>query len=154
MKRIIIIILAVLSFNWTAFAQTPVESLISKYEDYKGVKVFVAEGAVMSMARGYIRKSPMGPLADCVDAITIMMMKKVTDDTKQSFAQDLRKTLKSYQFYGKKEGMDKSIVEVYGSPIKNGVVHELIVFNPEKYSLFSLRGSYSVAELKELAPTK
>lgn len=150
MKRIIIIILAVLSFNLTAFAQTPVESLISTYEDYKGVKVFVAEGAVMSIARGYIRKSPMGPLADCVDVVTIMTMKKVTDSTKQSFSQDLRRTLKSYQFYGKKEGMDKSIVEVYGSPIKNGVVHELIVFNPEKYSLFSMRGAYPVSELQKL----
>lgn len=150
MKRFITIILAVLSFAMTAFGQTPVESLISSFEDYKGVKVFVAEGAIMSIARGYIKKSPMGPLADCVESVTIMMMKKVADQTKQEFLPALRGTLKNYQFYGKKEGMDGNIVEVYGSPIKNGVVHELIVFNSEKYSLFSMRGAYPVAELQAL----
>lgn len=135
----------------SASAQTPVETVIGKYDGQKGVKTFVAKDALMSMARGYIRKSPMGPLADSVDEVTIMMMKRAGEQTKAAFLVDLRSVLADgYIFYGKKPGMDGRIVEVYGSPIKNGAVDELIVFNSELYSLFSLRGCYPVEELKKL----
>ena len=139
-----------MALSFAALAQTPVESLISSCDDSKGVKVFVAKGATMSIARGYIRKSPLGPLAENVEAVTIMIMKNASDETKAAFLPALRKTLKVYQFYGRKPGMDGRIVEVYGSPIKNGAVGELVVFNSDQYSLFSLRGSYPVAELQAL----
>ena len=150
MKRLLAIITASLALPFAALAQTPVESLISSYDDSKGVKVFVAKGATMSIARGYIKKSPLRPLAENVEAVTIMMMKNASGETKTPFLHALRKSLKAYQFYGRKPGMDGRVVEVYGSPIKNGVVAELVIFNPEQYSLFSLRGSYPVEELQEL----
>ena len=150
MKRFLTLLFTLL-LTVSASAQTPVETVIGKYDGQKGVKTFVAKDAVMSMARGYIRKSPMGPLADSVDEVTIMMMKRAGEQTKAAFLVDLRSVLADrYMFYGKKPGMDGRIVEVYGSPIKNGAVDELIVFNSELYSLFSLRGSYPVDELKKL----
>lgn len=151
MKRFLTIISAFVSFSFTVFAQTPVESLISSFDDSKGVKVFVAKGATMSIARNYIKKSPMGPLADDVEEVTLMMMKNASEQTKEALLPKLRGVLKaSYQFYGKKAGMDGRIVEVYGSPIKRGIISELVVFNTDQYSLFSLRGSYPVAELQAL----
>ena len=110
------------------------------------------EGGMISMARGYIKKSPMGPLADNVKAATIVMLRWASNQTKTEFAQAVRQTLKSYQFYGIEKGIDGKLVEVYGSPIKNEVVHEIVVFNPVNYTLISLRGSYPIAELQKLDP--
>ena len=151
MRRIIAIIIAFLAFSYAVLAQTPVESLADSYEGQKGVKVVVASGATMSFARPYIRKSPMGPLADNVEAVTILSLKKAPGNVQGEFWALLRRTFKSYQFYGKEKGEDGSVVEVYGSPIKNGVVHELVVYNPDNHVLFSLRGSYPVSELQKLA---
>lgn len=150
MKRFLTIFAAFLAISLAASAQTPVQTLIASYDDVKGVKVFEARGAVMAFARAHIRKSPMGPLAENVEEVTIMMMKKASDQTLEEFLPALRQTLASYQFYGIKPGMDGRIVEVYGSPIKNGAVDELIVFNSDLYSLFSLRGCYPIEELQAL----
>lgn len=154
MRRIITIIIAFLAFSCAIMAQTPVESLAESYDGQKGVKVIVADGATMSFARPYIRKSPMGPLANNVEAVTILSLKKASGSAQGEFLARLRGTLKSYQFYGKETGEDGNIVEVYGSPIKNGVVHELVVYNPDNHVLFSLRGSYPVDELQKLDPKK
>ena len=154
MRRIITIILAFFAFASSMIAKTPVESLADSYDGQKGVKVIVASGASMSFARPYIRKSPMGPLADNVQAVTILSLKKASGSAQGEFLSRLRGTLKSYQFYGKEKGEDGNIVEVYGSPIKNGVVHELVVYNPDNHVLFSLRGSYPVDELQKLEPKK
>ena len=131
-------------------SQTPVQALITSYDSVKGIKVFEAKGATMAIARSYIRKSPMGPLADNVHVVTLMLMDKASDQTKGKFLPALRQTLTSYQFYGRKAGMDGRIVEVYGSKIKNGVVDELVIFNSDLYSLFSLRGPYPVDALQAL----
>ena len=150
MKHKLIVILATFAMSVTAFAHTPVESLIWKYDEVKGVNVLVPEGAMMTIARGYIRKSPMGPLADSVDEVTILTMKRASDQTKQDFLSKLHNALAGYMYYGKKKGMNDSIVDVYGSEIKNGVVSELVVYNPVNHSLFSMRGSYPVEELQKL----
>ena len=150
MRRFIIIVLAFTAFSVSMTAQTPVESLMSGFDERKGVNVLIAEGGMMTIARGYIRKSPMGPLADSVDEVTILTMKRASDQTKQDFLSKLHKALAGYMYYGKKKGMNDSIVDVYGSEIKNGVVSELVVYNPVNHSLFSMRGSYPVEELQKL----
>ena len=154
MKRFLLIIVAIIAFLPTLQAQTPVESLMNSFEDNKGVMHFEAKGASMSFARHYIKKSPMGPLADNVEEVTIMIMKKASKEVKGEFLPLLRRTMQSYQFYARETGTDGNIVEVYGSPIKNGVVHELVVYNPDNYTLFSLRGSYPVSELQKLETKK
>lgn len=151
MKRYLTIIIAFLAASLALSAQTPIETLMSSYDDAHGVKVYdIKGGPMMALVRSNIRKSPMKPLADDVKEATILMMKKASDQSKTKFLSSLRITLKSYQFYGRKPGVEGNIVEVYGSPVKDGAVAELIIFNPEIYSLFSLRGSYSVAELQSL----
>lgn len=151
MKRFVIIMISVLAVSVTALAQTPIEKLITSYDDLHGVKVYDTKGGpLMALIRSNIRKSPMKPLADDVEEATILMMKKASDQSKSKFLSSLRTALKSYQFYGRKPGVEGNLVEVYGSPVKDGAVAELIIFNPEIYSLFSLRGSYSVAELKAM----
>ena len=151
MKRYLTIIIAFLAASLTLSAQTPIETLMSSYDDAHGVKVYdIKGGPMMALVRSNIKKSPMKPLADNVEEATILMMKRASDQSKAKFLSSLRATLKSYQFYGKRPGMDEYIVEVYGSPVEAGAVSELIIFNPEIYSLFSLRGSYSVAELQSL----
>ena len=144
------ILLAVMAASVSALAQTPVQSLMAGFEDVKGVNVLVAEGRMMTIARGYIRKSPMGPLADSVDEVTILNMKRASDLVKQDFLKQLHNTLHTYIYYGKKKGMHGNIVDVYGSQVVDGIVKELLVFNQENYSLFSMRGTYSVAELQSL----
>ena len=145
------IILAFVAISLTASAQSPIETLIASYDDVHGVKTYDMKGGpMMALVRSNIRKSPMKPLADDVQEASILIMKKASDQSKAKFLSSLRATLKSYQFYGKRPGMDEYIVEVYGSPVKAGAVSELIIFNPDIYSLFSLRGSYSVAELQSL----
>ena len=104
----------------------------------------------MTIARGYIRKSPMGPLADSVDEVTILTIKRASAQTRQEFLSQLPMVLQGYMYYGKKKGMNDNIVDVYGSQIIDGVVHELIVFNQENGSLFSMRGTYPVTQLEAL----
>ena len=154
MKRIITIIITFLALSCAMMAQTPVESLAESYDGQIGVKVIVADGATMSFARPYIRKSPMGSLADNVEAVTILSLKKAPENVQGEFLARLRRTMKSYQFYGKETGEDGNIVEIYGSPIKNEAVHELVVYNPDNHVLFSIRGTYPVTELKKLEPKK
>ena len=152
MKRFLTIIFASLVLCINLSAQTPIQSVVNKFDSNWGVSVMDIEGGMMSMARGYIKKSPMGPLADNVKAATIVMLRWASNQTKTEFAQAVRQTLKSYQFYGIEKGIDGKLVEVYGSPIKNEVVHEIVVFNPVNYTLISLRGSYPIAELQKLDP--
>ena len=150
MIRFLTIILAFTACSFTLMAQTPVESFMSEFDDCKGVNVLVAEGGMMTIARGYIRKSPMGPLADSVDEVTILTMKRASAQTRQEFLSQLPRVLQGYMYYGKKKGMNDNIVDVYGSQIIDGVVHELIVFNQENGSLFSMRGTYPVTQLEAL----
>jgi hypothetical protein len=157
MKRFLTSLVGVLALSLAvsvhtshASAQTPVQTFMSSFDDVRGVKVFEAKGAVITFARAHIRKSPLEPLADNVQEVTLMMMKKASDQTIGEFLPALRQTLATYQFYGRKTGMDGRIVEVYGSKIKNGVVDELVIFNSDLNSLFSLRGSFPVADLQAL----
>ena len=135
-------------------AQTPIVSLAQSYDGQKGVKVIDVSGTAMSFARPYIRKSPMGPMADNVSAATIISLKKAQDNVLNDFLTRLRSIFNSYQLYGKTTDDDGNTVVVYGSPIKNGIVHELVVYNPDNHVVFSLRGSYPYDELKKLEPKK
>lgn len=95
----------------------------------------------------------MGPMADNVSAATIISLKKAQDNVLHDFLTRLRNILNSYQLYGKTTD-DGNTVVVYGSPIKNGIVHELVVYNPDNHVVFSLRGSYPYDELQKLDPKK
>ena len=59
-------------------------------------------------------------------------------------------TLKVYQYYGVKPGEEGRPVETYGNVPVDGVVTEIVVFNPDLHSVFSLRGRYTIEELMAL----
>lgn len=154
MKRIIIaliFLIAGISLN----AGTPAEDLMDSYSKDKGVQVIHAKGGLMVFARGAIRKTPLGPLADVVQEVTVCKMTKATAYLKDGFLQELRKILKdNYIYYGIKPGEEGRPVEVYGCPVQNSLVKELVVFNPKDYSLFSLIGDFGVEDLQNLDKKK
>lgn len=149
MKRILAIIFLALAAI-SLYAGTPAEELMLSTTDVKGVQVIEGKGFVMKFARAAIRKTQMKPLAEQVTEVTVCKMEKASPEFIQDFTQSLREVMKGYQFYGIKIGEGGHPVEVYGNYPENNVVHEIIVFNPELNSLFSLRGEYTVEELLSL----
>ena len=154
MKRIIITLIflaAGLSLN----AGTPAEDLMDSYAKEKGIQVVHAKGGLMVFARSAIRKTPLGPLADVVQEVTVCKMPKATEVRKEEFLQKLRRILKEeYIYYGIKPGEEGRPVEVYGCPVQQDIVKELVVFNPKDHSLFSLIGDFGVQDLMNLDKNK
>lgn len=149
MKRFLTIITSILAAV-SLYAGTPAEELILSKKDVKGVQVIEGKGFVMKFARAAIRKTPMKPLADQVTEVTVCKMDNASPDFIKEFTSELRKVLKGYQFYGVKPGEEGHPVEVYGNYPDKNIVREIVVYNPDNHSLFSLRGEYTVEELLSL----
>ena len=149
MKRFLTIITSILAAV-SLYAGTPAEELILSKKDVKGVQVIEGKGFVMKFARAAIRKTPMKPLADQVTEVTVCKMDNASPDFIKEFTSELRKVLKGYQFYGVKPGEEGHPVEVYGNDPDKNIVREIVVYNPDNHSLFSLRGEYTVEELLSL----
>ena len=92
----------------------------------------------------------MKPLAEQVSEVTVCKMEKADPEFIRSFEEELRDTLKVYQYYGVKPGEEGRPVETYGNVPVDGVVTEIVVFNPDLHSVFSLRGRYTIEELMAL----
>jgi hypothetical protein len=146
MKRFLTSIISILAAA-SLYAGTPAEDLMLSVADAKGVQVIEGKGFIMKFARSAIRKTPMGPLADQVTEVTVCKMEHASPEFIQEYTKKLKDIMKSYQFYGVKIGQGGHPVEVYGNYPDNNIVRELIVFNPELNSSFSLRGEYTVEEL-------
>jgi hypothetical protein len=146
MKRFLTSIISILAAA-SLYAGTPAEDLMLSVADAKGVQVIEGKGFIMKFARSAIRKTPMGPLADQVTEVTVCKMEHASPEFIQEYTKKLKDIMKSYQFYGVKIGQGGYPVEVYGNYPDNNIVRELIVFNPELNSSFSLRGEYTVEEL-------
>lgn len=149
MKRFLTIITSILAAV-SLYAGTPAEELILSKKDVKGVQVIEGKGFVMKFARAAIRKTPMKPLADQVTEVTVCKIDNASPDFIKEFTSELRKVLKGYQFYGVKPGEEGHPVEVYGNYPDKNIVREIVVYNPDNHSLFSLRGEYTVEELLSL----
>ena len=149
MKRITATILLIFA-AFSLFAGTPIEDLMGTTADIKGAQLFEGKGFVMKFARAAIRKTPMKPLADQVTEVTVCKIDNASTDFIKEFTSELRKVLKGYQFYGVKPGEEGHPVEVYGNYPDKNIVREIVVYNPDNHSLFSLRGEYTVEELLSL----
>ena len=149
MKRFLTIITSILAAV-SLYAGTPAEELILSKKDVKGVQGIEGKGFVMKFARAAIRKTPMKPLADQVTEVTVCKIDNASPDFIKEFTSELRKVLKGYQFYGVKPGEEGHPVEVYGNYPDKNIVREIVVYNPDNHSLFSLRGEYTVEELLSL----
>lgn len=132
-----------------ACAQTPIEKIITEYEDTKGSRELMLSGARLSLARGLIRQTPVGSLADNVDKLAVIKMENTSQQDKNRFYKDLVAALKSYQYCGKHQSKNGP-VDVYISEPSGEMVKELVIYNPAIYSLNSLYGEFSVDSLLKL----
>lgn len=135
--------------GFTAGAQSPVDELIVRYAEVKGARDFVARGSRMSLVRGLLRNYPLAPVADQVEDLYVLKMEKASDQDKADFLAGLQSALKSYEYYGKFNGKN-GLVDVYVFRSGPETVSELVIYNPEIYSLNSLGGHFSVSSLLSL----
>ena len=132
-----------------AYAQTPVEKVITKYENTKGSKELVVNGVKMAFARGLIRQTPVAPIADDVTELAVIRMANVSKSEQKLFYDDLMASLKGYQYCGKHDSKNGP-VDVYILPPSKGMVKELVIFNPAIYALNSLYGEFTFESLMSL----
>ena len=133
----------VLSFALASAQTTPIEKLIIKYEDVKGSRELMLSGAKITFARGLIRQTQVGSLADDVDKLAVLKMGNASQQEKASFYNDLVAVLKSYQYCGKHPSKNGP-VDVYISVPSGEIVKELVIYNPAIYTLNSLYGEFTV----------
>lgn len=150
MKRLIIILICFCAAG-AAFAQTPVEKVITKYAGTKGSKDFIASGGEMILARSLIRKTPLAAIAPDVDVLEVLKMQNAPDDILNDFEKDLKAALASYDYYGKTQGKN-GLVNIYITRSGKDIIDELVIYNPEIHSVNSLKGTISATKLQKLDP--
>ncbi len=148
MKRMILIsfvILAVLDMS----AQTPASSLVEKYKGEEGARNFVARGVVMRVARTMMKDYPIAPLSHKVEEVSVLRMDKVDDKVKTQFLDDLHKVVATYMYGGKSDGKH-GIVDTYVHLADDDTADELVVYNPGQMSISSLKGNFTIEELRSI----
>lgn len=150
MYRVFLVFYAACLMAAVSLAQTPVGSLVVKYENVKGAQDFTARGGKMNFIRGFIRKTPVGPIADNIDELLILKLAKASSQYKNSFIADLKAALKDYEYCGK-ESYDNDMFEIYILRSEAEVVKDLVIYNPDACSINSLQGTIPVSELEKLA---
>lgn len=130
-------------------AQTPVQKVIIKYEDVTGARNFVAQGLSMTLARKFIKSTPLAPIAQDVDELYILKMQNVAPNIRNAFVRDLKVALRQYKYYGTHPSKNGE-VDIYILPLGTSSVKELVIYNPEIYSLNSLHGDFNYTELEAL----
>ena len=149
MIRYIFTVLCTMMVAVAAYAQTPVEDVISKYSNVKGSRDFIASGAGMTLARSLIRRTPLACIAPEVEVLEVLKMQNASETDIKHFEEDLKAALKSYEYYGKADA-PKGIVDVYIDQSTDGTVGELVIYNPAIYSVNSLRGELSADKLLQV----
>ncbi len=148
MKRLITLVFAIFSVC-VLWAGTPAQELVDGYKEHKGAKYYSAKGALMKMARPLMKSYSMAPLAHKVTEMYVLRMDKVRQETRSKYLDDLKKTLDHYIYAGKSDSPN-GIVDAYVHVSSEGVADELVVFNPEICTLYSLIGSFTKEELQKV----
>lgn len=148
MKRFIIII-SCICVCIASSAQTPVEKVISKYADVRGAKDLIASGGKMILARSLIRKTPLAAIAPDVDVLEVLKMQNAPTAAIKDFEKDFNAALKSYEYYGRTQG-NNGLVDIYITMSDDDIIDELVIYNPEIYSVNSLKGSMRKTQLLEI----
>ena len=133
----------------SAYSQTPVVNIIKKYADARGARSFVARDGRMKIARPILKNTPVGPLSDQVEEVSVLKMQNAPDELKSEFENELASALTSYQYHGKHDTRN-GIVDVYVLLMPDGMVHEMVIYNPGIYSLNSLCGIFTPESLLKL----
>lgn len=141
---------------FTSFAQaggqsdhTPVQEVIFKYANSQGARNYIAEGLKLTLARKLIRTTPLAPIASDVDEVAILKMEDVPRNIRARFVRDLDDALESYKSYGTHPSKNGD-VDIYILPAAGNRVVELVIYNPEIYSLNSIHGNFTISQLLQL----
>ena len=149
LRKFVIIIAAFALSAAMLSAQTPVEKVILKYEDADGSRNFIAQGLKMTLARNLLKSTPVAPVASDVDQLYVLKMEDASQSERLRFVSDLNDALKQYDYYGRQQSKSGE-VEVYVHYTSPDSIDELVIYNPEIYSLNSLFGHFTAQELMAL----
>lgn len=150
MFRNLLLIIAALTLSAAMLsAQTPVEKVILKYEDASGARNFIAQGLKMALARNLLRSTPVAPVASDVDQLYVLKMEGTAQAERLRFVSDLNEALKQYDYYGRQPSKNGE-VDVYVHYTSPDSIDELVIYNPEIFSLNSLCGHFTPQALLAL----
>ena len=155
MKRILLtcLVLFAFSMSYEVAAQvfdTPVADLVREYKEMRGVKKFLADGGKLNIARGFLKRYPVAPLAPDVTELCALRLQGAPADLQLAFEKELREILKQYQYVGMEDG-PQGECEVYVLMTSVDEVEEMIVYNAAIYSLTTLHGPFSSESLLKLS---
>lgn len=158
MKRILLtcLVLFAFSMSYEAVAQvhdTPIADLIRNYKEERGVKKFLADGGKLNIARGFLKRYPVAPLAPDVTELCVLRFQGAPEDIQQAFLNDMREVLKQYQYVGM-EDSPQGECEVYVLLTSVDEVEEMVVYNPAIFSLTTLHGPFTAESLLKLSKNK
>lgn len=148
MKRFIISA-AVLLISVCLHAGTPAQDIVNDYKDLKGVKFYLAKGALMKMARPLMKSYSIAPLSHKVEEMSVLRIDKAKEEIRESFMIDLEKVLQTYIYVGKSDS-NHGVVDAYVHLAGPDVADELVVYNPELKALYSLIGEFTREELLKI----
>ena len=129
--------------------QTPVQQVIFKYAGTQGARNYIAEGIKLTLARKIMRTTPLAPIASDVDELAILKMEDVPRNIRAHFVRDLDDALEHYKSYGTHPSKNGD-VDIYLLPAASDRVVELVIYNPEIYSLNSVHGNFTLSQLLRL----
>ena len=148
MKKMILIISALFAAI-SLWGGTPAQKLVDDYKELKGVRHYSAKGAMMTVARPLMKSYSMAPLAHKVEEMYVLRMDKARPDVQEQFFNDLKKVLSSYIYAGKSDS-PHGIVDAYVHVSSPDVADELVVYNPDIMTLYSLIGEFTNEELQKV----
>lgn len=149
--RKIVLFVAFLLVTTLGYSITPAQDLMQRHSDIKGGRILEASGSKMVFVRPALKRYTIGPMAECVEGVMVLSMKKTPASEREVFMDDMKKTLRNYQYYGK-SGSPDGEVDVYVHMKNNDTVDELVVFNPDTFVLNILVGTFPVERLLSLTP--
>lgn len=152
-RKCILLLSLIIGVTSGISAQTPVETVISHYEDVRGAKYFIATGGKMAIARSLLRNTEVAPIASEVQKLAVLKMQNVVPYIRGEFVDELDEALKKYEYYGQQDTKN-GVVDIYVLPSDSDTVRELVIYNPSIDSLNSLYGSFSVQTLLQLDKRK
>lgn len=149
-RHIIIFIFLSLSAIGTAYAQSPIEEVFTRYENVKGSRDFIASGKEMTLARSLIRRTPLALIAPEVDVLEVLKMQNASKSDIDDFVKELETAFAHYKYYGKAETKN-GLVDVYYTLNDAKNIGELVIYNPAIYSLNILKGNISASALLSIS---
>ena len=133
----------------SVYAGTPAEELVENYKDVKGARNLVAKGALVRMVRPMMKDYQIAPLAHKVEELSVLNVDKISPEIKTLFLRDLKDALGQYIYAGQSVTRN-GIVDAYVHMGATDVADELVVYNPEIFTLYSLSGTFTRQELEKI----